>query len=87
MATQPLISQWFQNRRALAMGLSSAGVGAGGLVFSFTTRAALAQHGIRVSYVINGAIIFAVLTPTTILFKREPSLFSKRVHQAHPFPL
>lgn len=69
MATQPLISQWFQNRRALAMGLGSGGVGAGGLIFSFTTRAALAAHGVRISYIINGVIIFVVLTPTTFLFK------------------
>jgi MFS family permease len=70
MATQPLISQWFQKRRGVAMGLSSAGVGAGGLIFSFTTRLALANHGVRISYIINGVLIFAILTPTTILFKR-----------------
>jgi MFS family permease len=70
MATQPLISQWFQKRRGVAMGLSSAGVGAGGLIFSFTTRLALANHGVRIAYIINGVLIFAILTPTTILFKR-----------------
>ncbi|KIM26023.1 hypothetical protein M408DRAFT_330808 [Serendipita vermifera MAFF 305830] len=69
MATQPLISQWFQKRRGVAMGLSSAGVGAGGLVFSFTTRAALAEHGVRWSYIIHGLVIFVMLTPTTILFR------------------
>jgi MFS family permease len=73
MATQPLISQWFQKRRGVAMGLSSAGVGAGGLIFSFTTRLALANHGVRISYIINGVLIFAILTPTTILFKRTSS--------------
>ena len=62
MATQPLISQWFQKRRGVAMGLSSAGVGAGGLIFSFTTRLALANHGVRISYIINGVLIFAILT-------------------------
>ena len=71
MATQPLISQWFQKRRGVAMGLSSAGVGAGGLVFSFTTRIALANHGVRWSYIINGLVIFVILTPTTILLRRE----------------
>lgn len=76
MATQPLISQWFQKRRALAMGLGSAGVGAGGLIFSFTTRVALANHGIRFAYVTNGIIVFLVLTPTTIFFKREPNTFT-----------
>lgn len=71
MATQPLISQWFQKHRAVAMGLGSAGVGAGGLIFSFATRVALANHGIRFAYVTNGIIVFIILTPTTILFKRE----------------
>ncbi|KAG8818718.1 hypothetical protein FRC19_010368 [Serendipita sp. 401] len=69
MATQPLISQWFLRRRALAMGLSSAGVGAGGLIFSFTTRLALQNHGVRIAYIINGAIIFLIQMPTTILLK------------------
>lgn len=71
MATQPLISQWFLKRRALAMGIGSGGVGAGGLLFSFTTRLALANHGVRFAYIMNGLIVFAMLTPTTILFKCE----------------
>jgi hypothetical protein len=71
MATQPLISQWFLKRRALAMGISSGGVGAGGLLFSFTTRLALANHGIRFAYIVNGIIVFVMLTPTTFLFKCE----------------
>ncbi|KAG8816017.1 hypothetical protein FRC17_000499 [Serendipita sp. 399] len=69
MATQPLISQWFLRRRALAMGLSSAGVGAGGLVFSFTARLALQNHGVRIAYIIHGVIIFLIQVPTTILLK------------------
>ncbi|KIM30809.1 hypothetical protein M408DRAFT_327779, partial [Serendipita vermifera MAFF 305830] len=59
------------------MGLSSAGVGAGGLLFSFTTRLALANLGVRMAYVINGVIVFAMLTPTTIFFK-------SRVQVKHP---
>lgn len=69
MATQPLISQWFSRRRALAMGLTSAGVGAGGLIFSITTRLALANLGIRYAYIINGVIVFILLTPPTFLLK------------------
>jgi hypothetical protein len=71
MATQPLISQWFLKRRALAMGISSGGVGAGGLLFSFTTRLALANHGVRFAYIMNGIIVFTMLTPTTFFFKCE----------------
>lgn len=52
------------------MGLGSGGVGLGGLVFAITTRAALAAYGIRITYIINGGIVFALLTPATILFKR-----------------
>ncbi|KIM30808.1 hypothetical protein M408DRAFT_270914 [Serendipita vermifera MAFF 305830] len=77
MATQPLISQWFLKHRALAMGLSSGGVGAGGLLFSFTTRLALANLGVRMTYIINGIIVFAMLTPTTVFFK-------SRVRVKHP---
>lgn len=73
METQPLISQWFQKRRAVAMGLGAAGVGFGGLVFAITTRVALAAHGIRIAYIINGVIVFGILTPTTIFFRREYS--------------
>ena len=69
MATQPLINQWFLKRRALAMAISSGGVGAGSLVFSFTTRLALANLGVRFTYITNGLIVFVMLTPTAILLK------------------
>jgi MFS family permease len=78
MATQPLISQWFQKHRAVAMGLGSAGVGAGGLMFSFTTRVALANHGVRFAYVMTGIVVFVTLTPTTLFFRRK-----LLVHLAH----
>jgi MFS family permease len=98
MATQPLISQWFLKRRALAMGISSGGVGAGGLLFSFTTRLALANHGVRFAYIMNGIIVFVMLTPTTFFFKCEylcsrawlagwlifPGPCSARMHVSHP---
>jgi MFS family permease len=78
MATQPLIPQWFQIHRAVAMGLSTAGVGAGGLIFILTTRLALANHGVRFAYVMNGIITFVILTPTTIFLRRKLLVISHR---------
>ncbi|CAG7846083.1 Probable transporter MCH2 [Serendipita indica DSM 11827] len=84
MATQPLISQWFLRRRALAMGLSSGGVGAGGLIFSFTTRMALAAHGVRIAYLINGLVVFVMLTPTTLLFRPRMRVLHPRFKPVRP---
>ena len=80
MATQPLISQWFQKHRSVAMGLGAAGVGLGGLIFSLTTHLALSNHGVRFAYVMNGIITFVILTPTTIFFRRKLLVISLRYH-------
>jgi hypothetical protein len=66
---QPLLAHWFDKRLALAQGLSNAGSGVGGLIFSNTTRLAIETVGLKYSLVINGLISLVVLTPAVLLMR------------------
>lgn len=79
---QPLLAHWFQKRLALAQGLSNAGSGVGGLIFSNTTRLAIETVGLKYSLVINGLISLVVLTPAVILMRGAPP----PPHQMLPSP-
>lgn len=72
---QPLLAHWFDKRLALAQGLSNAGSGVGGLIFSNTTRLAIETVGLKYSLVINGLISLCVLTPAVILMRGMYSSF------------
>ncbi len=68
-----LVSKWFTKRRGTAIGVVSAGVGAGG----FTTAAFLGRLipsvGWRPAYLISGLIVCAVLIPLALLLiKKSP---------------
>ncbi|GAA94245.1 uncharacterized protein L969DRAFT_16467 [Mixia osmundae IAM 14324] len=65
----PIVSQFFLKRRALALGISAAGSGAGGLVLSNTTRLAIDNISIKWALVINALISLVVLVPCVILIK------------------
>ena len=58
-----ILSQWFQRKRSLANGISAAGSGIGGLIFSFGT-AAMIEHislawSYRISAIVCGSMNFA----------------------------
>jgi MFS family permease len=67
--TFPLVSQWFHRRRALALGLVSAGNGGGALALSFITHSTIDKFGLRWAMIINGIISFAVLLPCILLLR------------------
>lgn len=46
----PILSQWFQKRRSLATGISSAGSGVGGLIFSFGIQAMIDNISVAWSF-------------------------------------
>ena len=65
----PLLSQWFKLKRSLANGLAAGGSGMGGLIFSNTTRLAIANLGLRWAFIINGLISLAVMIPVFFMLK------------------
>lgn len=69
IAILPLASQWFDHKRAMASGLSAAGSGVGGLIFSITTRIIIEKHSIKMALIANGCIALTILIPVTIFIR------------------
>lgn len=68
-----IISQWFEKKRSLANGISSAGSGIGGLLYSFLTEAMITRvslaWALRVTALISGA--FLILATMLIRTRNE----------------
>jgi MFS family permease len=77
--TLPIVSQWFNKRRGLANGITSAGSGIGGLAMSFAIQAMIQKLGIAWALRITGLVIFAVNVPAcAVLRTRDHYIFPNR---------
>ncbi|OOQ86807.1 putative monocarboxylate transporter [Penicillium brasilianum] len=75
-----VVPQWFTTKRSLASGVSLAGAGLGGAVYSLAASAMIRNLGLRLTYRILGSIAFVVNTSCTLLIKdRNRATGSKRV--------
>ena len=61
-----MVTNWFVQKRGLAMSLSMAGIGLGGTIFSPIVTTLLTNYGWRMTYVIMAAIIQHVSAVTKI---------------------
>lgn len=66
------VGGWFEQKRASAIGLAVAGIGAGTLVMSPLSAALIERHGWRQTYVILGIGGSIVLVCCTLLIDRPP---------------
>lgn len=64
-----ILSQWFSKRRSLANGISAAGSGIGGLIFSFGTRAMIDGLSLAWSLRIFGVVTGVMNLLATILIR------------------
>ena len=72
---QTLISLWFSRRRGLAMGLTLAGVGFGGLVLAPITGLLIADQGWRIAYAtLAGVVLVPVLLVLLFVLRDTPSI-------------
>ena len=71
-----ILSQWFKKKRSLANGISSAGSGIGGLIFSFATQAIIDNISLAWAYRITGICAFAA-NATAALLIRDRNKFVK----------
>lgn len=79
-----IISQWFQKRRSLANGISAAGSGIGGLIFSFMTDAVIQNVSLAWSFRVTALVSCSMLlVATAVMRNRNESI---RPHQ-HGFDL
>jgi len=64
-----ILSQWFSQKRSLANGVSSAGSGIGGVIFSFATGAMIRHIGLGWSLRITGIITFVINLIAALLLR------------------
>ncbi|KAG4436787.1 hypothetical protein IFR05_007721 [Cadophora sp. M221] len=77
-----ILSQWFHKKRSLANGISAAGSGIGGLIFSFMVRPAIANISLAWSLRITGIVSgFMNLLATMVIRSRNHIVQPKQ----HPF--
>jgi len=66
------VSQWFTERRGLAVGITAAGLGAGILVFSPLAAWLIFSYGWRMAYIVVGSICWVLFIPVVRFIRRAP---------------
>ena len=67
-----LVSKWFRERRAMALGTALTGIGVGQMVLSPVAAHLIESSGWRTAYVVLGIVIFACALPALFLLGRRP---------------
>ncbi|KAL6241341.1 hypothetical protein RBB50_011814 [Rhinocladiella similis] len=79
-----VLSQWFARRRSLANGISAAGSGIGGLIFSFATGDMINHLSIAWALRVTGAVAFLAILLAAIFLRDRNNIIRP---QQHPFDL
>jgi len=69
------VARWFVERRSAMTGIVVAGIGVGALVGPQVANRLISDYGWRVSYIILGIIVLAVVALCAQILKREPAQF------------
>ncbi len=73
LASQTLITRWFNDKRGVAIGLSATGTNLGGIVFPLLVASWLVAVGWRETLVLLGGVSLVVVGPLTwFVLRREP---------------
>jgi MFS family permease len=71
---QTLISNWFERRRGLAMGITLAGIGFGGFLMAPLTSTLISALGWRFAYAgLSALVLFVVVTLSLTVVRSEPA--------------
>jgi MFS family permease len=82
----PVLSQWFDRRRSLANGISTAGSGVGGLIFSFATGAMLRKWSLAwalrttgIAALVVNLVAAALIRDRNAAIKPKQQAFDRRL--------
>ncbi|KAL8770967.1 MAG: hypothetical protein Q9209_003386 [Squamulea sp. 1 TL-2023] len=78
----PILSQWFEKKRSLANGITTAGSGMGGIVFSLATDKMIESISLAWSLRITGIVALVLNTLAVVLIKDRNSVIKP---SQHPF--
>ena len=67
-----IVSKWFREKRALALGTALMGIGVGQMVLSPVAAHLIETIGWRTTYVVLGMVIFVCALPALFLLGRKP---------------
>ncbi len=68
------VARWFVRRRGRALGMSTAGISAGGIVFAPLAQHLVTRYGWRTAYAVLGCLVAAIVLPPVIAFmRRDPA--------------
>jgi MFS family permease len=68
------VARWFVRRRGRALGISTAGISAGGILFAPLAQQLIARHGWRTAFTVLGLLAAViVLPPVILLMRRDPA--------------
>jgi MFS family permease len=72
--TTAVVSNWFKKRRGMAIGIMSAGIGAGGLVLSPLLGGYIIPHfGWRIAFLVLALFVAAIIPLALLIIKAMPS--------------
>ncbi len=77
---QTAVSQWFNEKRGVAMGIIMAGVGSGGMTMIYLSNHAVECFGWRGAYRILAAIVFFFVLPTVFFIMRDRDESGDSIH-------
>jgi MFS family permease len=78
VSAAPLPNQWFNKRRALAMGICASGSGAGGVLFSICTNLMIQNISLAWAFRITAIITFAVNSIVIVVLRDRIKVISAR---------
>ncbi len=67
-----IVSKWFAEKRAFALGMALMGIGVGQMVLSPVAAHLIESSGWRTTYVVLGVVIFVCALPALFLLGRKP---------------
>lgn len=76
----PVLSQWFHKRRSLANGITSAGSGIGGIIFSLSTDRMIEEISLGWSLRITGLVAFLMISLAIIVIRDRNDVIAPTQH-------
>jgi len=67
------VIRWFHNKRGVAIGLTTSGMGLGTLMMAPFAAYLIATLGWRMSFIVMGMIAWGLIIPMALLLRKEPS--------------
>jgi MFS family permease len=77
------ISKWFDQKRALALGIALLGITVGQMVLSPIIAYIITEHGWRTAYLVLSAVVFVTAVPAVIFIGKTPPVLAQTKSSQH----